>query len=509
MPRLTSARYIPYLIATLLSVLCSIWISSRETVVNSDAICYLQSAAAMKEGIQFAMNMCGQAKWPFYSLLIAGFATVTHLSYVTAAYTLDGFFSVLTVFSFMKIVAFLTEKIRSEKNKSLFLLLGAAVILLAHEFNAVKTYIIRDHGFWAFYLISILFLLHYFREKKYYYALAWSVSSLLATLFRVEGAIFLVVIPWIAWFEFSQNKIARVRAFLALNSFTVIVGILLGGWFLLYHPLMTGRLSELQFQLLHGMMLLKQNFQVKALGLAQTVLGENGARDATPVLFITFFVWYFFNVIVNLSLIYSVLVCYAWSKKLLVINQITRFILWSYIGVNVFITAIFLGQNMFLSKRYLIALSLVLMLWVPFALYSLIQQWQQRKWPLLLAIVFIFISSLGGLFDFGYSKEYVRDAGQWLSEHVPNRARLYSNDLQLMYYSNHFGNQIFTQFQAYMNLHTLVNGRWKKYDYLALHVDQKELSSPTSILHEIKVAPIQIFHNKRGDQVRIYRGNFH
>jgi len=547
-----------YLIAALLSVLCSFWISGREMVINPDAICYLQSAASMKDGIHVAMNLCGQAKWPFYSLLIAGFVHVTHFSYENSAYLLNGFFSLLTVLVFMRIVAFLADKTVLEKNKSLLISLGAAVILLAHEFNAVKTYIIRDHGFWAFYLTSLLCLLYYFRGRQWYYALAWSMSIVVATLFRIEGAIFLLVMPWIAWFETNQNKTARLKAFLALNSFTIAAVILGCGLFLLYHPQLTARLSELQFQLLHGLVVLKQNFQLKALGLTQAVLGESSARDATPVLFITLIVWYFFNVISNLSFIYSLLVCYAWFRKLLIANQITRLILWSYVVVNVLITAVFLGQSMFLSKRYIIALSLVLMLWIPFALLSLIQQWRRRKWPLLLAILFIFISSLGGLFNFGYSKTYIHDAGQWLSQNVPANATLYSNDLQVMYYSNHFGNQIFAQFQANSDPQGLTDRQWKKYDYLAIRLDQNalyQLSPPSSLrakrsnpsrkqslvpkiiflkpcfrdgllrfarnddgglscktfnsatdnLTDINLILIQVFQNKRGDQVRIYR----
>ncbi len=124
---------------------------------------------------------------------------------------------------------------------------------------------------------------------------------------------------------------------------------------------------------------------------------------------------------------------------------------------------------------------------------------------MLLALLFIVISAVGGLCDFGYSKAYIRDAGQWLSLHVPAKATLYSNDLQLMYYSNYFGNQLFVRSQADSGLHHLAHEQWKKYDYLALRVDQQELHSPTSILQEITVKPIEVFQNKRGDQVRIYR----
>ena len=495
--------YVVYLTATFFSILLSIWISSHETVINPDAICYLQSAATMKSGIHAAMNLCGQARWPFYSLLIAGVVSITKLSYITAAYMLDGIFSWLTVLAFIGSVAFIAQKQQAFTKPLLWL--AALIILLAPQFNAVKTYIIRDHGFWAFYVGSLFFLLCYFHTRQWRYALAWGMSAIVATLFRIEGAIFLLIIPLIAWCEVKQSFVIRFKTFLQLNAMTIIAASIVGCWFLLYPSHSSGRLSELQFQLLHGVRLLQQNFQLKATGLAMTVLGNNGARDATTVLTITLLVWYLFNVIANLSLIFSGLLIYSWWKKLLITEHATRLALWSYVLINVIVTAVFLGQNMFLSKRYLIALSLVLMLWVPFALSNLMQQWQQRKWPFALALLFIAISSLGGIFDLGYSKQYMQDAGRWLAVNVPQEATVYSNDLQVMYYSQRFGNQIFAQAEAFLKPEAMAHGQWKKYDYLALRVDLKELRSFTSILHEITLIPIQVFHNKRGDQVRIYR----
>ncbi|MCD6038647.1 MAG: hypothetical protein K0S27_47 [Gammaproteobacteria bacterium] len=492
-----------YWVAAFFSLLLSIWIASQETVINPDAICYLQSAAIIKQGIHAAMNLCPQAKWPFYSLLIAGVVSITKLSYVVAAYAVDSIFSLITVLAFIAIVAFIAGE---KKAYSSIRWVAAFVILLAHEFNAVKAYIIRDHGFWGFYLLSILFLLYYFHEPRWRYALAWSISLLVATLFRIEGAIFLLAIPFITFFESKKNIIIRCKVFFQLNSMTWLVGLAMSAWFLFHPSYSSGRLSELQFQLLHGMMFFEQNFQLKTAGF-MNVLGNNGARDASLVLILTLLAWYVLSVIANLSWIYSALFIYSGWKKLLVTTPATRWILWSYILINVAVTALFLGQNMFLSKRYLIALSLVLMLWVPFALIYLMQRWRQKKWPLIVVLLCIVFSSLGGIFNFGYSKRYVQEAGRWLAVNVPQHAVVYSNDLQVMYYSCHFGNQIFDKAQAFSTLETIAHGRWKKYDYLALRIDQKELSSASGVLQEINLTPIQIFHNKRGDQVRIYRGH--
>jgi hypothetical protein len=120
-----------------------------------------------------------------------------------------------------------------------------------------------------------------------------------------------------------------------------------------------------------------------------------------------------------------------------------------------------------------------------------------------LALFFIILSSLGGIFDFGYSKKYILDAGGWLQQNVPAQARLYSNDYQLMYYSQHFGNEIFSVGRLYSQDDQLAKGKWKQFNYIALRTtkhDKKEKIVSAKKFGE----PIQVFKNKRGDAISIY-----
>jgi hypothetical protein len=146
------------------------------------------------------------------------------------------------------------------------------------------------------------------------------------------------------------------------------------------------------------------------------------------------------------------------------------------------------------------------MIWVPFALDNLLQQWRVRKWPLVLAVFFIVISSLGGIFEFGYSKRYIHEAGHWLAVNAPMNARIYSNHYLVMYYSDHFGNDIFNKAVSFSDLKTISNGKWKQYDFLALEVDEKNLPQTEPIMEEMDRKPLAVFMNKRGDQVVIFRG---
>lgn len=486
-----------YLTAALFSLLLSYDGFLRAAVINSDGICYLQSAAAIgSAGLHPAMQLCDQAQWPFYSILIFSVAFITQLSNLQAAFVLDGFFSLISVMAFI----YLVRLLGASKN---VLWLAAGVILLSHELNSVREYIIRDHGFWAFYLLAVIFLLRYLRSFQWHDALFFSVTMIIATLFRIEGLVFLLFMPLIVWAYQSQSLGGRLRAFLTLNMITILTAIGLLTWLIVTRHT-ASRLLEVQFQLTHGVSQLITHFQGAAKALADHVLSPYAARDAYSILFLMLVVWYSFSVISNVAFVYMFLVIFAWWRQLLRLDQAAKLVLWGFILVNILITAAFLVENLFLSKRYLIALSLIFMVWVPFALDHLIQQRRVHPYLLSVIVVFIMVSSVGGIFNFGYSKSYIRDAGYWLASHTPEKAMIYSNDEQVMYYSDRFGNDIFAKSKLYADLSQIADNQWKQYDYLALRLSKKEFENIVS-KKEWPLTPMQVFSNKRGDSVVVYR----
>ncbi len=488
-----------FFVAGLLSCLLSVWMSVREYVINPDAICYLLSAAEMRAGLHAAMHLCSQAEWPFYSGLIYIFGSITQLSYTVVAYVLDGIFSLVTVLTFIAIIRFITQNSR-------IIWFAALVILFAHEFNSVRQYIVRDHGFWAFYLLSVYFLLAFFRYYQWRYAVAWSMSLVIATLFRVEGAIFLLALPYLSFFQGQQSLSLRIKSFFQLNT------IMLLGITLVVIALLTQvkveltRLHEIQFQLLHGIQAIAQHFSSLKLTMATTILGPDAAHEAGIVLSLMLLSWYLLSVVMNLSPIYFILLVLAWAKQLMAASRSVRFVLWGYIIINVLITAGFLAEHMFLSKRYLMALSLILMLWIPFALEYLFERVRSRQWRRI-ALCIILVVGVGNLVDFGYSKKYLRDAGVWAAKNIPTQATFYSNDLQLMYYSDHFGNMVFAQGRDYLKANAIADKQWQQYDYLGLRVNKQDVDKMATLLKTITYRPVKVFQNKRGDQVIIYQRN--
>jgi hypothetical protein len=492
-----------YSIAIISSILLSCWIDARETVINPDAICYLYSAEAVGQlGWRSAMHLCPQAIWPFYSILIFAFGQFSHLSYGVAAFVLDGFFSLLTVIAFIALVKELGGTRR-------VLWLAAMAILFSHDFNVLRQDIIRDHGFWAFYLTSVFFLLRYFHQRHAVSALLWSTCLLIATSFRIEGAIFLLVLPLFSWFYTSESWGQRTRFFLTLNMPLFVLVAMIMGWSVWHSQLSVGelgRVAEVGNQLQHGFAIVAGKYQATKVAVSQSVLTHVSLRDASIVVFLLLISWYVVNVITNVSWIYAVLIGYAWIMKAAPFSRSAALVVWSYVVVNIGVTFVFFAENHFLAKRYLIAFSLILMLWVPFALNKLFQSSLSKQRLLgALAMIFVLISAVGGIFHFGHSKTNIRQAGDWLAENVPEKANLYANDYQLLYYSQHFGNTIFKKFEEYKDVNMIAHGHWHQYDYLALLVSKHKEDKAAHIMQEIHLTPLQVFVSNDGDHVYIYK----
>jgi hypothetical protein len=491
-----------YLVTFVISLLISTWIAVHNDVINLDAICYLTSAEVMNtQGFSAGMHVCSQANWPFYSFLIAKINAITHLPYVTVAYGLNALFAAISATLFVAIVAELG-------GGGAVLWLAAAVILCSHEFGNVRQYIVRDHGYFAAYLTSLFLLLRYVKVPHYKTALLFSASLVVATLFRVEGIIFLILLPFVVLFNTTHGWRERAIQFIQLNTlplFGVVIGVVL---IILIPDLVInkmGRLPEVANQLQHGVSMVANQFLSMKKVLAEQVLNQDSARDTGIVLFLMMVSWYLISVMSNLSWIYSLLLIYGWIKQANPFLKVTRPVVYAYLGINLVITIIFLLERLFLSSRYLVGLTLILMLWLPFIINTLIASARsiRRYVALTLIVFFVGLSAASGIVHFGYSKAYISDAAEWLSLNVQPSQRLYANDLQLMYHSKHYGLEIFKQVP--IDINAIKNHQWEQYDYVALRSSVKDEEKTTAIVDEMQLQPVKVFMNKRGDKVSIYQ----
>ena len=497
----------PYVIAGFISLVLSAWISLQAGVINPDAICYLLSAQTIgTSGLPAAMKLCGQAQWPFYSVLIYTIAHTTHLSFAVSAYFLNSIFTLLSVIFFMLIV----ERLGANRNT---IWLAAAVILLAHHFLDVRQYIIRDHGFWAAYLAAVYCLLVFYKHPTKRYALYFNISLLMATLFRIEGLVFLILAPFITWFIRDHTFKSRLRLFLMLITPIACIGLIavIALWLKSQSEIV--HISRLQY--LYQQINQLHDFAISRYTagkdmLTRYVLPLEAAADAGSIWLTVLMMSYLLNIFTNLTPVYAFLVLYAWIYQLPKQENPTmrnnNVVIYGFILINILITATFFAEYFFLSQRYLIALTLMLMTWVPFALNHLLSHWQEKRSRIIYicASILIIVYALTAIINFRDSKVYIYQAGNWLNQHVPNDKTIYSNDMQVMYYSNHFGNTIFQHLTDKFSWAELNNQQWKQADYVALRVNEHDAADAKPILDQIHTQPLATFSNKRGDKVYIY-----
>lgn len=501
--------YANTMIAALLgSVLLSCWFAMNDTVINPDGMCYLLSAQLMGSGsLSDVMHLCPQSKWPLYSGLIYSLSQFSHLSLFASAHIWDGIFSLMSVGTFILLV-------KEMGGSKPVLWLAAGVILCNHQFNVLRDEIVRDHGFWAFYLGSIYCLMKYFQRPGITTALIWSASMVLAGLFRIEGMVFWLLIPFFLFFNFNLTLKERSKAFALLNTPLLLMIALVGLWQLSHpHPITDklGRVNEMLNQLQHGWTLLADRYQTAKAGMADYVLPSEGRPDAGVLVLIMLCGWYIFNVVKTLSLSYAALAFYAMRSKAIKIAQPAALVWLGYFLINLAITLGFLAERFFTSKRYLIALTLLLMLWVPFALYDLWikrANWRHRAF-FIITVSLVAISALTSVVHFGRSKDYLYNAGDWVAANVPKQATFYTNDLQLMYYTQRAGTDLFTFFPNFSSgkpVDLPTNQAWKQYAYLAIRVDHHRGKEVLALLQELRdLQPVKIFHNHRDDNVVIYQ----
>ena len=486
-----------YGVAAMLSLLLSVWLAYQNAVINPDGLCYLRSAANFAiADWNNAVTVCGQTRLPLYPFLISVVSVLTPLSALHAAFFLNAVFSIISVLCFIRI----TEALGGNKRVLLF---AALSILLAYDFNVLRADILRDHGFWAFYLLSILLLLKYMQVRTWAYAWCWSVSLLIASMFRIEAVYFLLGLPFVV--ILFSGVAARGKTFLQLYSLSLLglgclgVACALG---LVQWDMPFLREHDVYFQLLHGGNLLLTSFHDASLALKTHVLSHLATEDSNILLVLFLAVWYLNCVVTSLTFFVSGLICYAWKKHVLVLVPEKRAVLLAYLSLNVLVTLAFLVENLFISKRYLLALSLTLLLWVPFVLNYLYEKCS-AKWFYILLTLFM-LNAVGGIYSFGVSKNYIRLGGNWLAT-LPSDAKIYSNDEMILFYSQHFAADLIAKGQSYQNLNTITAGKWRQFDYVALRNNMSEAAKNAAVIRELHAPMVKRYVNARGDEVLIYQ----
>ena len=475
-----------------------------DPVINSDGILYVQAGSFIQNN-EWALAS-KLYNWLFYPYILANISTLFSISLEHSAYVVNAFFSAITCVSFVLIV-----KEFGGKNKAI-LCFSSVIILCFPNLNEYRNMVIRDHGYWAFYLLGCYFFIRAYKKPSVK-TLTFLISSLtLASLFRVEGGFFLLTLPLLLLFRhLSTLKKSSLLVIL-------IIAVTLVGIFTYSDTYQTINVSGFtKTKQLERAILAPVTKISSALNITETYInklspqGFSNDYSATVLSFI-FILILFTEIFSATSPLYAITLSFALFKSKGVLKHpLIR--PWIYlVSINIIILCGFLVSRYFIAGRYPIALALTLIIPLPFLAQWVYQKYQHKnisskenKLSKVTATLFI-ILSIDGLVSTGASKEYLKDAGQWVASSTKEqKGTIFTNNQFVSFYAGNQKGKRIKEPNFDTLLHKIKKGKLKEFDILAIQINRKNLDEKPILLDTLLMKPIKIFENNKGDSVLVFK----
>jgi hypothetical protein len=384
--------------------------------------------------------------------------------------------------------------------------IGALIILSHPQLHHYQHYIVRGFGYWAFSLLALLNFIRFYKHLKWRHALGWGIFISIAILFRPEGLVICCFGPLVLLFRKGTGIWNKFGNTLKAYSFNIIaISIIIVWWLNIPNRdiAQLGRLSEFWNQLQNGLILLSANINEKAAIISQTVLPDYSKKWDLTMVISGLSGIYLYKLVETLWPVHTLLFGHAFWKRLMPVEGGLKRIIIYFTILNLTIPAIFLGQQFFISYRFLMPASLLLLLWTPFSLHYIMQKWLDKKTVFKNNFVFP-ILALAFLIMFVYafippnqSKAYIVSAGTWLKYNMPQQSKLYTNNSQLSYYTG----KKFIKWDVFDNL---TIPQWSSDDFVALKTHKKYYEKIKNTLSSLELKPGKIFTNKEGNMIAVF-----
>ncbi len=430
--KLTSQEGLPWLAALLALPLAAWMMLNSYGSINVDGILYVE--AASKFGAGEWRQGFELYNWPFNALLMAAIHRLLQVDYEVAAHLLDAtYFALLTA----GIVTLVRENGGGRPEA-----VAAAVLLFASS-SIVRTYVpmvLRDPGFWAFHVWSIVFLVRFLVFQRWPDALAWQIIAAVATLFRIEGLTYMAVMPLLILWQRPASH--RLGPFLKANVLLITGATLVLAALLLHPEIQMQKLGRLEdpvglmhsayTQLAHGLL-------DKAHAYGQTVLGKFISSYGMDGLLLTLI--YILVIKVSTSAGWMQLVLAAYAKKHLPQPRHAVVLAW-LVGIGITHGALMLISKFLLPKRYLMPIAFVIIIYAAFGLAALYRGWRQKpirpwrgNWMFPLAMGVLLVQFGYMLFAWNAERGEELRAAVWIKQHAPATSRLFGDSPRLRYYA--------------------------------------------------------------------------
>lgn len=412
-----------------ISLLLSVWANMADDILNNDGVEYLKSSRAILSG-DWSVAV-ETYKWPFYSACIALVSLLSGLSLTASAYVVNALFFVWLALAFVALV-----RLAGGNRSTLWF--AVLVILAFPTINKFRPYLIRDPAFLALFLSACYAFFLYVLEGRKRHNLIAIAFFLAATLFRLEGLIYLFLTQSYLLNQRFKSQSSRWLYFVFLALFAVMLLMFMSWWQfsstddLGYASIFTQPVVFMETAWEQILQPIEQRLHV----IGNYVLIGYSESYSILVLFLSGVSLVLLKVVHSLYYLYFLLWLIAWRQGwLFPVSEFYR--PWRYLVLASFVILfVFVIAQWFLTTRYALPVALLLLMAAPFALdkgYQSLKGTSRKKWLFALVVVLIILSGIKSL-DLSTKKHYLKAAAEWMSENVPADASIYTNDRILGHY---------------------------------------------------------------------------
>lgn len=475
--------------------------------INDDSTLYFEIAR------RFSIGEWQQGwelfKWPFYPLLIAMIHKATSMNLHLSAQVLAVVLFCITSFSLSKLI-------QLAGGERLTIICGNLLLFSSTYITGdVLAMLLRDQGFWAFFLASLVFFVRYTQRYQLSDAVFWQLSIITATLFRIEGVAYAALIPLILFTQ-PLNWRTSFKHLVKANSVHLVLLILLALTIYSFTSVSAshlGRLNEIS-ALLSGNdhMSISSVFTEKSAIFAKQVLGGYLEDYASFGLFITFVGIIAIKCFKVAGSLTSLLVLAARSRLFTLPNKDVQKILLAAASIAVLNAAIIIFRSFVLSSRYVIAFGFLVIIFVAFYLAQLIQARQKKQtnyWQsaiIIIASMMIFSGLIKNLANKRSDYNYEQQAVAWVKNHTDIAAHIHYDSARLRYYANAPWEGRNDDGNANAFIQSLESNA-NQYDYLVMRAETDEPEKLSRLNSLSSYREIKRFSNKSGTQILILRNN--
>ena len=404
--------------------------------INRDGILYLTQAS------YFLNDKYSEAakiyNWPFYSFLIALLSKLTNLPLIISSYFINIFSSIILFFYYLKTLTLLSE------NKSIIFFGSFVFFCSIPVMDNYLTMIIRDHGMWAMFFMSVYYFLCWQKNFDFKFILISQLAIVAGFLFKPELILYIFVISFfyllnLIFTKEDKNKQKIITQLLFL-PFLIIFFCLL--WFFSFDELSGDYIFSKIFDLVKKPLLFFENLNspIKIADDDRYLLGL--AEDYILSFKIIFFSYIALSKWIFGFSIFNLYFAFISLKRKILIKKNYVYILTLFFLTSFLVTFFHLLATNILSSRFLIPNWLICYLFSALGLQYL---WNENKDKVylklkvfkLFLISFFIISQIIIIMEKS-GNNFGNSVSEWIIDQEISTEKIYFNDRRLAYYSGIF-----------------------------------------------------------------------